>query len=629
MKTKRDGARRRRGFALMYSAIALIVLTVFCGLAVDATVLFLCRAKLSAAVDASVLAGARSVNLADSVATAQSQAFTAAESFFSANFPSGYMGSQPFTMPAIGSSSPNGNSNYTVTFNWNATTGIITVTASASVQAPVYFMRILGFGNMTVGAYGSSQRRGLVMMLVLDISASMGNGAGSSCEAMVAAAQSFVNSFSPTDYIGLVTFSYTAFLKDAPTTNHAQVYADIGAITCGDNTNTISALEMAYKQIVATAQPLALNTIVLFTDGSPNGVTANFPARTIADTRYGPAMNAPDTDTGNNGPAPPAGDGTNCNSDVGGQDVNGSWNHKPCANMPAICTVATDTLFGTITQTSNQNSTGGDTNGIYQPANYGSFTATDADNAISLPNSCNYVAPKGSGYNSVTVATELANVSNVMRQYVAYIPNVDFYGNNLQHGVPVTTAVAGSEILGGWDTRENWLFQVVNTCNPAGSGNCKNTGAVWLPTYAATGSGSSAGQDPYPNFFPTGTAYAGFLRPDQPNSIVAASMNGAMSEALRIRSDTTYNPVINCIYLTGNGSDSVDHEFLPIIANVSQITALPYDLSYAAPPNDPVLYNNPAYQANQQSGKYLVTSDKTTLGALFAQLASELLHLNQ
>ena len=52
LRTRLDGAQRCRGFATMYLAIALVVLTAFCGLAVDATVLFLVDAKLSAAVDA-------------------------------------------------------------------------------------------------------------------------------------------------------------------------------------------------------------------------------------------------------------------------------------------------------------------------------------------------------------------------------------------------------------------------------------------------------------------------------------------------------------------------------------------------------------------------------------------------
>jgi hypothetical protein len=121
----------------------------------------------------------------------------------------------------------------------------------------------------------------------------------------------------------------------------------------------------------------------------------------------------------------------------------------------------------------------------------------------------------------------------------------------------------------------------------------------------------------------TNGPYSGKLRPDQPNTIVAASMNTAMAEAYRIRSDTTYHIVINSIYLTGNGKDAIDREFLPIISNAEQITALPYDpLSYAP-------YANPAFQDSQQVGKYLVTSDKAQLSALFAQLASEVLRLSK
>jgi Flp pilus assembly protein TadG len=582
MKTKRAGISGRRGFALIYLAIALVVLTVFCGLAVDATVLFLCRAKLSAAVDASVLAGARSVILTDTPAAAQTQALTAAGSFFTANFPSGYMGSQAFTMPAVGSS----NANFSPTFNWNSTTGIITVSVNASVNAPLYFMRVLpGMpGTMTINVSGSSQRRGLVMMLVLDVSSSMGTrGTGSSCDAMVTAAESFVNSFSPTDYIGLITFNLTATLNDAPTTNHAQVYADIDAISCGSNTNTITAMEMAYGQIKAMNQPLALNTIVLFTDGSPNGITATFPARAAADTRYGPQYVNP--------PAAPNVCGDNGPSSYGN-------NNEELCNMPVLCSNANDSMFGAIAQWGNQNSWGATTVGLAQPADYGSFTATNTDNAISLPTSCG------------SHQSDLSSGGTSIRQFAAYIPDTDFYGNNLRHGVVATSAPAQGTLVGGYDSRETWLHQVNNTCY---SGNCKNTGDYWA-NYPAIGTET--------NFIPAGP-YLNHLRLDQPNTIVAASMNGVMSAAYTIRSDTTYNPVINTIYLTGNGEDSVDREFLPIVANVSQITALPYD-----DPSTFVAYPNPAYQSNQPSGKYLVTSDKSALGALFAQLASELLHLS-
>jgi Flp pilus assembly protein TadG len=575
----------------MYSAIALTVLTVFCGLAVDATVLFLVRAKLSSAADAAALAGARSVNLGSTQALAQSAALGAAESFFAADFPNGYLGSQAINMSDT--------TQYNATFNQSTSTGMITVQVTASVQAPVYFMRILGFHNITVSAAGTATRRALVMMLALDISSSMGNGAGSSCAAMVAAAQSFVTMFSPYDEIGVIAFDTTAHLKDAPTTSHgvgSTLYNDIGALTCLNNTNTISALDMAYQQIKAEKLPLALNEIVLFTDGSPNGVTATFPVRASADTRYGPQYVNP--------PASP----DPCSDTSANGTSFGNNNEFPTCNMPVLCTNAGDSMFGTIAQWGNQNSWGANTVGLGTPADYGSNTATNTDNQITLPTSCG------------SHQSDLSTFGTSVRNFIAYIPNNDFYGNNLLHGVPVTAAspAAGSEVLNGYDTRENWLFQVVNGCDAAGG--CKNTGAVWLPTYATTGTGS--------NSFTAGP-YKGFIRPDQPNSIVMASMNGAMSEANRIRSDTTYNPVINTIYLTGNAQDSVDHEFLAIIANVQQIVDLPYDANYAEQPNDPVLYANPAYQSSQQSGQYLVTSDKTQLTRLFALLASQVLRLSQ
>jgi hypothetical protein len=171
-------------------------------------------------------------------------------------------------------------------------------------------------------------------------------------------------------------------------------------------------------------------------------------------------------------------------------------------------------------------------------------------------------------------------------------------------------------------TRDFWLFQTTQLCspNPSVSPNCKNTGDLWS-NHAAIGSGSNF--FPATNTYTNASTYGGFFRPDQPNTVVAASMNGTMAEANRIRSDGTYHPVIHTIYLTGNGSDSVDREFLAVVANAATIPALPYDpLSY-------IPYANPAYVTTQEQGKYLVTADRNQLQSLFAQLASEVLRLSR
>jgi hypothetical protein len=267
--------------------------------------------------------------------------------------------------------------------------------------------------------------------------------------------------------------------------------------------------------------------------------------------------------------------------------------------MKTVCTSASDTFFGTIAQWSGQSSDGGETLGFAAPNNSLSISIS--------PPSCSYLSGNVLTYMSDTNM----NWPNYMRQYVAYIPDTDHYGNDL-HGVPATGP--GPTVSNGKVTRDGWLYQVNNQCEPGNQSSCKNLGDLWSK-YPGTGSGS--------NFFPGGSAYPGKFRPDQPNSLVAAGMNGTMSEAYRIRSDTTYHPVIHTIYLTGNSTDSVDREFLPIVANAGLITALPYD------PLNFVPYVNPAYQASQETGRYLVTSDKNSLVSLFGQLASEVLRLSK
>jgi Mg-chelatase subunit ChlD len=585
--------KHQRGMAIFFYATMLIFVVGCVGLAVDVGTIYMIRARLVAAVDAAALAAGRSVNLANTVQQATTNATTTATQFFNANFPANYfnsIGSPTVTPTFTQEPDVNGNPN-----------GVLDIQVTASVSAPTYFMNIFNVHSINVTATGTASRRGVVLMLVLDQSSSMGNGAGSSCEAMVAAAQNFVSLFSPFDQIGLVKFDITAHLVDSPTTNLAKVSGDIAAITCGSNTNTISALELAYQQIKNTGLPLALNTIVLFTDGSPNGVTAAFPARAAIDSRWG-SMEAPVS--GQAGST--FGINNNCNESGGSTDpVSQANTNAICINMPAPCANPNAVLTGTLAQWGNQDSYGGDTYGLASPMD-----------GVSVTGSC-----PSSGQDTQ------------IRQFIAYIPDKDVYGNDL-HGIPntgpgptVANVVNDPNCAGcSFVTRDYWLFQVPlanQTCSPDSTvqPNCKSLGDLITnyPNILKTNS----------NFFPqtnvmyaNANVYANKFRPDQPNTVVAAGMNGTMAEALKIRGDTTYHPVIHTIYLTGNSFDSVDREFLAIVANAPQITPLPYDaVSFNA-------YANPAYQTSQETGKYLVTANKNSLTSLFAQLASEVLRLS-
>ena len=376
---------------------------------------------------------------------------------------------------------------------------------------------------------------------------------------------------------------------------------------------------MAYQQIKAANLPLALNTIVLFTDGSPNGLTAQFPARVplpypgTNESRWGPAWSSP---------SPPAQLGTTFNNITNTCTGNGI-----CINMPVVCTDSTAVLAGTIAQQSGQDTNGGSTWGLVPATDSAGKRIINGydTSTVSFPATCDPSSLMPSQ------TTSPGKASNYTKQYLAYIPNFDIYVNDLVNGVLATGTSPYGTVSGGYDNRSNWLYQVNNECSPDATvqPNCKNVGGPWA-NFPNIGSGS--------NFFPSDNSkyanadvYSGHLRVDQPNTIVAASMNGTMAEAFRIRSDTTYHPVIHTIYLTGNAGDSVDHEFLAIVANAPTIPALPYDTGYdstTTPVTDPVLYANPAYRTDQETGKYLVTSDKNQLAGLFAQLASEVLRLS-
>jgi len=261
----------------MVTFVATFLLIPTIGTCIDGAALYWVKARLSAAVDASALATARSLNVGQTVADQETAARQVGAQYFTANFPTGVM------QATVAGGAP------TIAINETAVhMRIVTVTASATV--PTFFMRILGFNKSTVSASGQATRRDSNIMLVLDRSNSMNNSSGS-CASMAGDALSFVNQFvEGRDRVGLVTFQTGAKVDFPPAlTFKASLASALGSLRCAGDTSTAQGLYLAYDQIKNTInQPGALNVILLFTDGEPNGVVAKFNIKTKTDTRYDP-----------------------------------------------------------------------------------------------------------------------------------------------------------------------------------------------------------------------------------------------------------------------------------------------------------------------------------------------------
>jgi len=259
MSTRRSRLASERGVTLIYMAIFITTGLLFTGLAVDTGRAYVVKAQLTKAVDGAALAAARNLNGGDPAAEAAR--------VFRANFPLGYLGTSSVTDPTADA---NFFSKRTV-----PATGVNIVTVQATAVVPTTFMLLGGFSQVTVNSTGEAQRRMVDLSLVLDVSGSL----GAKWPAVAAAASSFIDAFDAGgDRLALITYGYGAqVVQQMPSTrgfNKSAMIAAIPSSLPGGWTPMGEGLYRGWDELrsVPGGQQSGLRVIVLFTDGSANGV---------------------------------------------------------------------------------------------------------------------------------------------------------------------------------------------------------------------------------------------------------------------------------------------------------------------------------------------------------------------
>ena len=269
---------RKKGVALILTALMLTLIVPMVGLAIDAGVLYAIRARAQTACDAAALGAARALSVGLTLAAQEQSARQRANNYFDANFP-------------VGAMETGTGATRTISILVEET-GFRSrrVTVTADLQAPAYFMRYLGWGTgsklLRVITMGQASRRDVNVIMVVDRSGSL-QSAGA-CDDLEAASIAFVNQFAnQRDRLGLITFGGASNLDYAPT----MAFKDRPALTskldllypggCNGWTGSAQALWQGYQQILTINEPGALNVILFFTDGNPNALTAQWPVRTV------------------------------------------------------------------------------------------------------------------------------------------------------------------------------------------------------------------------------------------------------------------------------------------------------------------------------------------------------------
>ena len=260
---QRQRTRRDQGYALVYMAFLISFLLVATGLAVDGGRAYVVKAQLTKAVDGAALSAARNLNNGSPRAEA--------EKIFRANFPDGYMGVSSVTNPTSDASF--------FDMRTDVTTGTNVVTVRATAVLPTTFMRLANFTNVTVTSSGEAQRRMVDLSLVLDVSGSI----GSRWPTVRDATREFINAFNASDdRMALITYGNGARvvvpMRASRGFDKPAMKAAVPNGLPGGWTPMAEGLYRGWDEVrwVSNGTQSGLRVIVLFTDGSANGVPGNW-----------------------------------------------------------------------------------------------------------------------------------------------------------------------------------------------------------------------------------------------------------------------------------------------------------------------------------------------------------------
>jgi Flp pilus assembly protein TadG len=400
--TLQKGRDSQRGASLMaFTLLLTFIILPITGLGIDVAIQYWIKARLSSAVDSAALAAGRSLSVGSTLATQIANAQAVGRQYFAANFPAGTLGTTVINGQQVSNS---------VSISVTTVNNYITVAATAQVNSPLYFLKILHLASGTITATSQSTRRNANIVLVLDRSGSMNTNG--SCSALMGAVNVFTSQFiDGRDELGMITFSTTSNVDFQPSltfqSSSPSLDATINTMVCEGATSTAQALTQAYKLIQTTNATSALNVILFFTDGGANTVVEqpfglySFPIKTQWDYRYGTYLTS-------------------------------QIDHV----APSSCS-ASDKLYGGYTDLSESLNPTGSTAGVFAVnSNVPITSGNDYPPPISAPG-CLFASTSSNacGWGTYTIPCG--------RNDVAYIPSQDAWGNSTFGYKPAYTYTSG------------------------------------------------------------------------------------------------------------------------------------------------------------------------------------------